>query len=97
VAARLSFFTMIVGCSIPIHLNKIIIKEPHGSLAADTISECLPNSKIIILLRDGRDVLDSEVDGFLKENITAKTEQLFYKNDKTDFRKRKVGLGNYLV
>ena len=46
--------------------NKIIIKEPHGSLAADIISECLPNSKIIILLRDGRDVIDSQVDGFSK-------------------------------
>ena len=43
--------------------KNIIIKEPHGSLAADIISECLPNSKIIILFRDGRDVIDSHVDG----------------------------------
>jgi len=40
----------------------IIIKEPTGSMAADLISECLTNSKIIILLRDGRDVIDSKVD-----------------------------------
>ena len=43
--------------------KNIIIKEPHGSLAADIISECLPNSKIIILLRDSRDIIDSLVDG----------------------------------
>jgi len=42
--------------------KKIIIPDPEGSMAADIISECLPNSKIIILLRDGRDVLDSLVD-----------------------------------
>jgi len=39
--------------------RKIIIKEPNGSLGASFISKCLPNSKIILVLRDGRDVLDS--------------------------------------
>lgn len=41
--------------------QKIIIKEPE-SYAADLIMECLPNSKLIFLLRDGRDVVDSFID-----------------------------------
>jgi len=44
-------------------LSKIIIIKSPGSFgASDIISECLPNSKIIILLRDGRDVIDSLLD-----------------------------------
>ncbi len=42
--------------------NKIIIKDPNASFGASVLSECLPNSKILILIRDGRDVLDSLVD-----------------------------------
>jgi len=43
--------------------SKIIAKEPSGSIAADMIAKCLPKSKIIIMLRDGRDILDSKIDG----------------------------------
>jgi len=42
--------------------KKIIIKEPNGSFGSNIISQCLPNSKIIILLRDGRDIMDSNMD-----------------------------------
>jgi len=42
--------------------NKIIIKEPTGSFTSDILAQCLPHSKIIILLRDGRDVIDSKID-----------------------------------
>jgi len=42
--------------------EKIIIKEPTGSIAADILADCLPNSKIIILLRDPRDIIDSQID-----------------------------------
>ena len=41
--------------------KKIIIKEPGGTIASDIISESLPNSKILFLLRDGRDVIDSNI------------------------------------
>jgi len=47
--------------------HKIIIKEPNGSFAADILAECFPNSKIIILIRDGRDVIDSKIDSLQKE------------------------------
>jgi len=54
-------------------LNKIIvIKEPSSSIISDLISECLPNSKIIIILRDGRDVVDSAVDAFKKGSWMTK-------------------------
>lgn len=41
----------------------IIVKEPSTELnASDIIVECMPNSKMIILLRDGRDIIDSMAD-----------------------------------
>jgi hypothetical protein len=43
----------------------IVIKEPNGSHAADTILWVLPASRMIFLLRDGRDVVDSLVDAML--------------------------------
>lgn len=46
--------------------HKIIIKEPNGSFAADILAECFPNSKIIILIRDGRDMIDSKIDSLQK-------------------------------
>jgi len=52
--------------------KKIIIKEPNGSIGADIISDSLPNSKIIILLRDGRDIVDSLVDAFSEKGWLAK-------------------------
>jgi len=42
--------------------EKIIIKEPTGSIGADFIAKCTPNSKIIVVLRDGRDIIDSKID-----------------------------------
>jgi len=42
--------------------KNVIIKEPIGGNGADIIADCLPNSKIIFLIRDGRDILDSRLD-----------------------------------
>ena len=39
-----------------------VLKEPHGSEGADVVMACLPRSRLIFLLRDGRDVIDSELD-----------------------------------
>jgi Sulfotransferase family len=41
----------------------VVVKEP-GSHAADTIMELFPNSSLIFLLRDGRDVVDSWLDAY---------------------------------
>ena len=40
-----------------------MVKEP-GSHAADTIMDLFPESCLIFLLRDGRDVVDSWLDGY---------------------------------
>jgi hypothetical protein len=39
-----------------------VIKEPHGSQAAELLMSLLPRSRLIFLLRDGRDVIDSILD-----------------------------------
>jgi hypothetical protein len=36
-----------------------VVKEPAGSQSADLISSSLPKSRLLFLLRDGRDVVDS--------------------------------------
>jgi hypothetical protein len=41
----------------------VVVKEP-GSHAADTIMDLFPNSGLIFLLRDGRDVVDSWLDAY---------------------------------
>jgi hypothetical protein len=41
-----------------------VIKEPIGSQGADIMMSLLPESRLIFLLRDGRDVIDSELDAF---------------------------------
>jgi hypothetical protein len=39
-----------------------IVKEPHGSQAAELLMSLLPSSRLIFLLRDPRDVIDSMLD-----------------------------------
>jgi hypothetical protein len=46
---------------VPLSETFLVIKEPHGSQAADLIMEALPQSRLLFLLRDGRDVVDSEL------------------------------------
>ena len=41
----------------------VVVKEP-GSHAADTIMDVFPQSSLIFLLRDGRDVVDSWLDAY---------------------------------
>ena len=49
--------------------SKTIIKEPGGA-GYFMISECLPKSKVILLLRDGRDVIDSLLSATMKDGCT---------------------------
>jgi len=41
---------------------RLVFKEPHGSEAAELLSDLLPESHLLLLVRDGRDVVDSELD-----------------------------------
>ena len=40
----------------------LVVKEPTGSQAAGQLLDLMPASRLLFLLRDGRDVLDSEID-----------------------------------
>lgn len=46
-----------LGVSDPV----VLIKEPNGSFAADLTLELLPRSRMVFLIRDGRDVVDSQL------------------------------------
>lgn len=50
-------------------INKnVIVKEPAGSIGADIICETLPNSKMIFMIRDGRDSVDSRLAMFAENS-----------------------------
>ena len=59
----------------------VVIKEPNGSIGADFVMSLLPRSRMIFLLRDGRDVVDSMVDaqmpgGWLANPVAGRAEAL---------------------
>jgi hypothetical protein len=44
----------------------LVVKEPNTSEAADTLVKLLPRSRILFLVRDGRDVVDSMLDHYTR-------------------------------
>jgi len=66
-----------IHSQFPMLHKKIIVKEPNGSLGADIISKCLPNSKIIFMFRDGRDVLLSQLTALSKGGYAAEMDKNF--------------------
>lgn len=52
----------------------VLIKEPNGSHAADLLARLLPGSRLIFLLRDGRDVVDSMLDADSEGGWRTRTE-----------------------
>ncbi len=44
----------------------LIVKEPHGSVGAPLLMEALPESRMVLLIRDPRDVAASSLDAFRK-------------------------------
>jgi hypothetical protein len=46
----------------PRDLETLVIKEPHGSVGAPLLMEALPESRMIVLVRDPRDVVASAMD-----------------------------------
>lgn len=41
----------------------VLVKEPHGAAGAPLLLRCLPAARLLVLVRDGRDVVDSIIDG----------------------------------
>jgi Sulfotransferase family len=52
-----------VGGTAPIDAL-LLVKEPNGSQSADVIMRAQPSARLLFLLRDGRDVVDSELASF---------------------------------
>lgn len=50
----------------------LVVKEPHGSIGAPLIMESLPESRMILLVRDPRDVVASSLDSLKKESWGSK-------------------------
>src|SRR5258706_5553456 len=47
----------------PDHPNTLlVIKEPNGSVAAPLLMSALPHARLLFVVRDGRDVVDSALD-----------------------------------
>jgi len=71
--------------------KKIIVKEPTTLMdISDVISDCMPQSKIIFLLRDGRDIIDSLVDARQEGGWLAKTKKaIIQKHQRPQFIKRR--------
>lgn len=44
----------------------LVIKEPHGSIGAPLLLEALPESRVVLLVRDPRDVISSGLDAYKK-------------------------------
>jgi len=72
--------------------KRIIIKEPNGSFGANNIIELLPTSKMILVLRDGRDIVDSLLDARSKDGWGATQGagrfKVVTKNNRVSFIKR---------
>lgn len=50
----------------------LVIKEPHGSLGAPLLMEALPESRMILMVRDPRDMVASALDAHRAEGFVSK-------------------------
>jgi len=57
-------------------LDYLIVKAPNESHGSDIIMKCLPKSKLIFLVRDGRDVIDSRQSKFHNPRAGTSSETL---------------------
>ena len=55
--------------------GRVVIKEPHGSVGAPLLMEALPESGLVFLVRDPRDVVSSAVDAQRKGSWTSKNKR----------------------
>jgi hypothetical protein len=74
----------------------LVIKEPHGSIAAPLLMEALPESRMVFLVRDPRDVAASRLDAHKKDSWTQKlrgrNEETLADRDPDAFVKAAAGM-----
>jgi hypothetical protein len=58
---RLLAYAARYPAEVPLSRSAVVVKEPNGSQSADMIMAALPRARLLFLLRDGRDVVDSEL------------------------------------
>jgi LPS sulfotransferase NodH len=51
---------------VPAGARHLVVQEPNGSEGADLLLRTLPRSRLLFLLRDGRDVVDSMLDALAR-------------------------------
>ena len=61
----------------------LVVKEPNGSMGAPLLAEALPESRMILLIRDPRDIVSSQLDG-------ARRGGWMYKRKENEDWKRKA-------
>lgn len=49
---------------VPLRARYLVVQEPNGSEGADLLLRVLPSTRVLFLLRDGRDVVDSMLDAY---------------------------------
>lgn len=71
----------------------VLIKEPNGSHAAELLMSLLPRSRMIFLVRDGRDVIDSLLDARAAEGwVDAPNTNLADPAERLDYVRRQSRL-----
>jgi hypothetical protein len=70
--------------------DPVLIKEPNGSLAAPLVLATLPRSRLLFLVRDGRDVVDSMLDGVSDGWITQTQGAALQASGRHEFLERRA-------
>ncbi|MDX6423605.1 MAG: hypothetical protein QOI67_1076 [Gaiellaceae bacterium] len=68
----------------------VLVKEPNGSLGAPLLLPALPRSRLLFVVRDGRDVVDSLVDGAAGGWITETHGSMVDEAGRQDFIERRA-------
>jgi hypothetical protein len=64
-------YTVLEGAQVRFEVSqggRLVVKEPHGSMGAPLLAEALPESGVILLVRDPRDIMASALDAHREGN-----------------------------
>jgi hypothetical protein len=76
ILSRIAAQLAAANSTAPIAERIALIKEPNGTEGVGLLTRTLPASRMIFLLRDGRDVVDSMLDGISGQGWVAATNKL---------------------